>query len=76
MTDMPHPDFNHRPEKAPPWSLSGDELREYRKHGLVRPRVQLGEETLSELKALLAETLAATPGQRPDRCPVARAVRR
>ena len=66
MTDMSHPNFNRRPEKNPLWSLSSNELREYREQGLVRPSLNLGEETLSELNGLLAETLAATPGQRPE----------
>ena len=46
--------------------LSPDELREYRDNGLVRPAFRLGEPALSELRGLLDETLAATPGQRPE----------
>jgi ectoine hydroxylase-related dioxygenase (phytanoyl-CoA dioxygenase family) len=51
---------------ARPALLSPSELQEYRRDGLVRPAFGLDSNTLAEMRALLDETLDATPGQRPE----------
>jgi len=51
---------------APRWRLRPEELREYREAGLVRPALRLPAAELAGLRELLEETLAATPGQRPE----------
>lgn len=48
------------------WRLTPEELRTYREDGLVRPALRLDPDVLDGLRALLEETLAATPGRRPE----------
>lgn len=46
--------------------LSPEEMQTYRQDGLVRPAHGLGTAEVARLRELLEETLAATPGQRPE----------
>lgn len=46
--------------------LSPEEMQTYRQDGLVRPAHGLGTAEVAGLRELLEETLAATPGQRPE----------
>lgn len=48
------------------WRLSPAELQAYREAGLVRPAIRLDQATVAGLRNLLDETLAATPGRRPE----------
>ena len=66
MTDAALANPDQKTGAPPSWSLSDDDRREYREEGLVRPALNLGEATLSAMRDLLDETLAATQGQRPE----------
>lgn len=48
------------------WRLTSREKQIYRDAGLVRPTLQLDDSIVSEMRALLEETLSATQGQRPE----------
>ena len=52
--------------QTPAGQLSTVERRIYREQGLVRPAACLDESTVSMMRELLEETLAATPGTRPE----------
>ena len=47
-------------------ALAPEDLGVYRERGLVRPSFRLDGATVAGLRALLDETLEATPGQRPE----------
>tara|TARA_B110000238_G_scaffold37568_1_gene39498 strand:+ start:3203 stop:4021 length:819 start_codon:yes stop_codon:yes gene_type:complete len=48
------------------WSLTALEQEDYAKNGLVVPAVRLSSDDVADLCKLLTETLAKTPGQRPE----------
>ena len=50
----------------PDWRLSEAELHTYRQHGLVRPAARFAPDEVAAMRALLEDTLATTPGTRPE----------
>jgi hypothetical protein len=50
----------------PSWRLSAADMRTYRRDGLVRPELAFARSELSDIRALLDATLAATTDKRPE----------